>query len=93
MNTLCIIYKAKHNMLPDNIMNIFGNCEIIHKYNTRSSSRGNFAVQYCRTKSRSMVTSIKGIKLCKNCKLLSNFKHSVKLGYLRYYNLNVNAGL
>ena len=46
-------------MLPDNIMNIFGNSEIIHKYNTRSSTRDNCAVQYCRTKSRAMVTSIK----------------------------------
>ena len=80
-------------------MSIFGNSEIIHKYNTRSSSRGNFTVQYW-TKSRSMITSIKGIKLwneqdenCKDCKSLSNFKHSVKLGYLKDYNLNVNAGL
>ena len=43
-------------MLPDNIMNIFGNPEIIRKYiSTRSSSRGNFAVQYCRTKQWSQI--------------------------------------
>ena len=61
--TLTIMYQANNYMLPDNIQNIFNkNCNVHHHF-TRSKNKENFEVKTCRTKTRSFVISIVGVKL------------------------------
>ena len=39
------------------------------EYNTRSCTKGNFEVKLCRTKTRSMAISVKGVKLWNDLKI------------------------
>ena len=63
LKTLIIIYKAKNNMLPNNLQKMFTTIKEIHSYGTRSSRKGNFNVKYCKTKRKLMSISIIGVKL------------------------------
>lgn len=92
LKSLIIVYQAKNNILPDNVQNLFKESQSAHKYNTRSSANGNFDVQYCRTKLRSMAISIKGVKLWNelainihNSKSVMVFKKKVKKLFLCKY--------
>ena len=65
----------------------------VHKYNTRSCTKGNFEIKFCRTKTRSMTISVKGVKLCNdlkieyhNIKSLQKFKKVIKKIYINGYN-------
>ncbi len=66
LKTLSIVHQAENNNLPVNVQKLFVKTNVMHKYNTRSSSRGNLDVKYCRTKTRYMAISVKSIKLWNN---------------------------
>jgi len=52
----------------------------VHKYNTRSCTKGNLKVKFYRTKTRSMAISIKGVKLWNDLKIkYHNIKSLQKL--------------
>jgi hypothetical protein len=63
LKTLAIVYKAKNEQLPENIQSLFLKSIDVHTHNTRSSSKGNFNVKFCRTRLKSMSISIVGVKL------------------------------
>ena len=56
-------------MLPVNLQQILKIYIYVHKYNTRSCTKGNFEVKFCRTKTRYMAISIKGVKLWNDLKI------------------------
>ncbi len=89
---LVIMYKAKYSLLPINIQKYFYPSHTIHKYNTRSGQRGNFALQLCRTKSKSFCISVDGVKLWNalskelhNIMSLCLFKKQVKKELMKNY--------
>ena len=51
------------NLSPPQITNIFNFQSNIHPYNTRSSSRGNFFVQYSRLEKQNKTFSRVGVKV------------------------------
>ena len=92
LNTLLIVYKARNNILPYNIQNMFSPSTSVHSHNTRSSSKGNFSVKFCKTKLRSMSISIIGVKLWNqldsrflNATSLSSFRMNLKRFYISSY--------
>ena len=92
LKTLCLIYAAQRELLPEEIQTLFTNTDSIHKYNTRASSKGNFHTKYCRTKLKSMCISVQGVKLwnnldvnIRNLNTLSSFKVTLKQHYINKY--------
>ena len=80
-------------MLPMNLQKLFLKSMYVHKYNTRSCTKGNFEVKSCRTRTRSMVISVKGVKLWNdlkieyhNIKSLQKLKKIIKKMYINGYN-------
>ena len=69
LKTLIITFQAEYNMLPVNLQQILKIYIYVHKYNTRSCTKGNFEVKFCRTKTRSMAISVKGVKLWNDLKI------------------------
>ena len=63
LKTLILVYQARNRLLPNNVQNLFKESKDFHNYNTRSSSHGNFNVEFCRTKLKSFTLCTKGIKL------------------------------
>ncbi len=69
MKTLIITFQAEYNVLPVNLQKKIKKSMYVHKYNTRSCTRGNFEVKFCRAKTRSMAISVKGVKLWNDLKI------------------------
>ena len=69
------------NLLPVNLQKMFKKLMYVHKYNTRSCTKDNyFQVKFCRTKTRSMAISVKGVKLGNDLKIeYHNIKSLQKL--------------
>jgi len=93
LKTLIVIYQAERNMLPVNLQELFIKTRNFHKYNTRSSTKGNFNLKFCRTKTRYMAISVRGVKMWNdlnvdfhNIKTLISFKNNVKKLYINRYN-------
>ena len=63
LKTLLIVHRAKNNNLPAQILKLFKSIDNTHSYFTRSSSKCNFDVKYCRTKMKSMTISVKAVTL------------------------------
>jgi hypothetical protein len=92
LKTLSIIHQARNNVLPRNIQKLFIETNEGHNYKTRSLSKGNFSEKYCRTKTRSMAISVKGVKLwnnldeeCHKIKDLDKFKRMIKCKFIASY--------
>ena len=67
-------------MLPVNLQKMLKKSMYVHKYNTRSCTKGNFEVKFCRTKTRSMALSVKGVKLWNDLEIeYHNIKSPQKL--------------
>ena len=69
---------------------MFITIEEIHSYDTRSSKKGNFNVNFCDKKRKSV--SIMGIKLwnqldanVRNVKIINIFKHIIKNMFISLY--------
>ena len=45
LKTLIITFQAKYNMLPVNLHKMLKKSMYVHKYNTRSCTKGNFEVE------------------------------------------------
>jgi hypothetical protein len=60
LKTLIITFQAEYNMLPVNLQT--KKAMYVHNYNTRSDTKGNFEVKFCRTKAISMAIRVKGVK-------------------------------
>lgn len=89
---LSVVFQAKNNLLPENVQSLFLQNDNVHNYNTRSKSKGNFNVKYCRTKLRSLNISVKGVKLWNNfdtdvhnIKSVKLFKKHVKKVFISSY--------
>jgi len=63
LKTLIITFQAEYKMLPVNLQKMLKKSMYVHKYNTRYCTKRNFEVKFCRTKTRSMTISVKGMKL------------------------------
>ena len=48
LKTLIITFQAEYNMLPVNLQKMLKKSMYVHKYNTRSCTKGNFEVKFCR---------------------------------------------
>ena len=64
----------------------------VHSYNTRSSSKGNFDVKFCKSRQRSFCASIIGAKLWNQLDItlrtvpsLSLFRFKLRKHFLRNY--------
>ena len=80
-------------MLPVNLQKMIKKSMYVHKYNTRSCTKGNFEVTFCRTKTRSIAISVKGVKLWNDLKIeyhnnksFQKFKKDIKKCILIGYN-------
>ncbi len=96
LKTLIIIYQAERNMLPVNLQKLFKKTSSVHNHKTRSSTKGNFDLKFSRSKTRSMVISVRGVKMwndldenCHNIKSLLSFKNVIKRKYINGYNANI----
>ena len=58
-----LMHDVFNNLSPPQITNIFNFQSNIHPYNTRSSSRGNFSVQYSRLEKQNRSFSRFGVKV------------------------------
>ena len=92
MKTLSIIHQAKNKNLPRNIQKLFSESDLVHNYKTRSISKGNFDEMFCRTKTRSMAISVRGVKLWNNLdeqyhkiNELGKFKKMIKRKFIASY--------
>ena len=81
-------------MLPANLQKYLKKSIYVCKNNTRSCTKGNFEVKFCRTKTRSMAISVKGMKLLNdlkieyhNIKSLQKFKKIIFQIYIIYFSL------
>ena len=93
LKTLIVIHQAERNMFTVNLQELFIKTRNFHKYNTRSSTKGNFSLKLCRTKTRYMAISVRDVKMCNdlnvdfhNIKTLLSFKNNVKRHYINSYN-------
>ena len=57
------MYDVNHNFAPANISNIFTKVKDIHNYNTRSSSRKNYFINYARLNTLKNSFSHVGVRL------------------------------
>jgi len=90
LNTMCILYKAYKQPLPVKLLQFFSTVNSIHNHCTRHSD--DFAVKYCRTTSKSMCISIKGVKMwnslsneLQNCETVHKFRKMYKKLILSQY--------
>ena len=88
LKSLCVMYKAKNNLLPTKIQKYFVVLNTVHSHNTRSSSRDNFYCHAVRTKLKLFCLSVTGVNLwnkldenIKQSKSLHIFKHQLKKLY------------
>ena len=83
LKTLIITIQAEYSrwMLPVNLEKMFFfKSMYVHKHNNRSCTKGNLEVKFCRTKTRSMTISVKGVKLWNDLKIeYHNLKSFQKL--------------
>ncbi len=92
IKTLIIVFQAKKNTLPVNIQKLFTKSENTHDHNTRFRNKGNFDVKFCKTKLKSMLISIKGVKLWNELdkslhelRSIHCFKNKLKNSYIHLY--------
>ena len=92
LKSLCVMYKAKNNLLPTKIQKYFVVLNTVHSHNTRSSSRDNFYCHAVRTKLKLFCLSVTGVNLwnkldenIKQSKSLHIFKHQLKKLYKNSY--------
>ena len=92
LKSLCVMYKAKNNLLPTKIQKYFVVLNTVHSHNTRSSSRDNLYCHAVRTKLKLFCLSVTGVNLwnkldenIKQSKSLHIFKHQLKKLYKNSY--------
>jgi len=83
LKTLIIVYQAYRDTLPMNLQKLFTKTSLIHNYNTRRSVSGCFDLKYCKTKTRSMVISIVGVKFWHNYMQIIEIKFPCQLSNLQ----------
>ena len=82
LKSLCVMYKAKNNLLPTKIQKYFVVLNTVHWHNTRSSSRDNLYCHAVRTKLKLFCLSVTGVNLWK--KLDENIKQSKSLNIFKH---------
>ena len=60
---LCVMYKAKNNLLPTKIQKYFVALNTVHSHNIRSSSKENLYFHAVRTKLKLSCLSVTGVNL------------------------------
>ena len=87
--TACIMYRAKNQLLPNNIQKLFNEKSHIG-YDLRDSRH--FSTKYCRTTKKSMCVSIKGVSVwnsiditIRQAKSFSLFKQLLKKNIFEVY--------
>ena len=58
-----LMHDVSNSISPPQISNLFNYQHNIHSYNTRSSTRGNFFLEYSRTNKRNMSFSRNGVRI------------------------------
>ena len=88
---LIILFKAKYQLLPENLHKYFVNMDSVHSYSTRSTSQGNFC-HGSKTKLRQMCLSIKGVQIwnrlnadLKRISSETRFKNNLKRMFIEKY--------
>ena len=86
--TALIMFKAKNNLLPSNILKLF----IEKRGNLGTRQMGNFQQVFVRTTLKSMSVSVRGVKLwnsfnleLKNSQSVNIFKRRFKIEILKKY--------
>ena len=61
-----LMYDVSNNPSPPQISKLFNYQHNIHSHNTRSSTRGNFFLEYSRLDKQNMSFSSNGVRVCNN---------------------------